>query len=100
MMPQGSSFQASKGDVLDAISFFFGAPVSPEKLRGTNECVFASPCHAQHYSEHHAATYHFPGAQRSPMRRTTDTHHALQHCEWCSQPFFLTRADAYQGQNM
>lgn len=45
--PQHNTFAHSKEDVLKALSFYFGEPVSPEKLRN--------------YSEHHAATYHFPG---------------------------------------
>ena len=46
--PQPSLFAHSKEDVLKALSFYFGEPVSPEKLRN--------------YSEHHASTYHFPDA--------------------------------------
>lgn len=49
--PQHSTFAASSGDVLKALSFYFGQPVSPEKLKD--------------YGEHHAATYHFPGTFRS-----------------------------------
>lgn len=41
-------FAPSKDDVIGALMHFFGAPASPEKLAD--------------YSEHHAATYHFPDA--------------------------------------
>jgi hypothetical protein len=47
-MPQWSSFQHSRDDVLKSLEFFFGAPASPEKLKD--------------YNEHHAATLHFPDA--------------------------------------
>ena len=47
MAPQPATFAHSKEDVLKALSFYFGEPISPEKLRD--------------YNEHHAATYHFPG---------------------------------------
>ena len=47
MTPQPATFAHSKEDVLKALSFYFGEPISPEKLRD--------------YNEHHAATYHFPG---------------------------------------
>ena len=43
MMPQPKTFAPSREDVLNTLAFFFGAPVSPEKLKD--------------YSEHHAATY-------------------------------------------
>ena len=46
--PQPRTFAPSKEDVLQNLQYFFGAPVSPEKLKD--------------YSEHHAMTYHFPGA--------------------------------------
>lgn len=48
MTPQPATFAHSKEDVLKALSFYFGEPVSPEKLRD--------------YGEHQAATYHFPDA--------------------------------------
>ena len=48
--PQPRTFAPSKEDVLQNLMYFFGAPVSPEKLKD--------------YSEHHAMTYHFPGARR------------------------------------
>ena len=41
-------FSFVQDDILNALSFYFGAPVSPEKLKD--------------YSEHQAATYHFPDA--------------------------------------
>jgi hypothetical protein len=46
-VPQPKTFAPSRKDVLDTLAYFFGAPVSPEKL--------------EDYSEHHAQTYHFPG---------------------------------------
>ena len=49
--PQPRTFAPSKEDVLQNLMYFFGAPVSPEKLKD--------------YSEHHAMTYHFPGAPRA-----------------------------------
>ena len=45
--PQPKTFAPSKEDVLSTLAYFFGAPVSPEKLKN--------------YEEHHAQTYHFPG---------------------------------------
>tara|TARA_B100001175_G_C19437172_1_gene604208 strand:- start:250 stop:435 length:186 start_codon:yes stop_codon:yes gene_type:complete len=45
--PQLKTFAPSRDDVLTTLAYFFGAPVSPEKLND--------------YSEHHAQTYHFPG---------------------------------------
>lgn len=48
--PQPRTFAPSKEDVLQNLQYFFGAPVSPEKLKD--------------YSEHHAMTYHFPGEHR------------------------------------
>ena len=44
MAPQPATFAHSKEDVLKALSFYFGEPVSPEKLRS--------------YSEHHGARGH------------------------------------------
>jgi hypothetical protein len=46
-VPQHATFAHSKEDVLNALAFYFGQPVSPEKLKD--------------YNEHHASTYHFPG---------------------------------------
>lgn len=61
--PQPKTFAPSREDVLTNLQYFFGAPVSPEKLKD--------------YSEHHAATYHFPGARTFPSpsqaRHTTHT---------------------------
>ena len=65
--PQPRTIGASKEDVLSNLMYFFGAPVSPEKLKD--------------YSEHHALTYHFPDAyagsntceQRCPNLRTSHT---------------------------
>lgn len=45
--PQPKTFAPSREDVLTTLAYFFGSPVSPEKLKD--------------YSEHHAQTYHFPG---------------------------------------
>ena len=60
-MPQPATFAPSKDDILGALGFYFGQPVSPEKLKD--------------YNEHHAATYHFPG---------THTAHSSdrQHGSW------------------
>lgn len=41
-VPQHATFAHSKEDVLNALSFYFGQPTSPEKLKD--------------YNEHHAAT--------------------------------------------
>ena len=41
-VPQHATFAHSKEDVLNALGFYFGQPVSPEKLKD--------------YNEHHAAT--------------------------------------------
>ena len=46
--PSSRTFAASREDVLSHVGFYFGDPASPEKLKD--------------YSEHHAMTYHFPGA--------------------------------------
>jgi hypothetical protein len=50
-LPQPRTLAYSKEDALQNYAYFFGAPVSPEKLKD--------------YSEHHALTYHFPGAWRA-----------------------------------
>jgi len=47
-VPQHATFAHSKDDVLNALSFYFGQPTSPEKLKD--------------YNEHHASTYHFVSA--------------------------------------
>jgi hypothetical protein len=46
-VPAAKTFAPSREDVLSTLSFFFGDPATPEKLKD--------------YSEHHAMTYHFPG---------------------------------------
>ena len=51
-MPQPNTFTRTKDDILNALSFYFGQPVSPEKLKD--------------YNEHHAATCTRPRAQPSP----------------------------------
>ena len=55
--PQPRTFAPSKEDVLQNLQYFFGAPVSPEKLKD--------------YSEHHAVTYHFPDAYAGSNVSTT-----------------------------
>jgi hypothetical protein len=52
-VPQHATFTRSKDDILNALSFYFGQPVSPEKLKD--------------YNEHHAATC-------ACARRHTHTH--------------------------
>ena len=47
-VPSKFTTQHGAGDIFEALSFFLGDPNSPEKLRD--------------YSEHHAATFHFPDA--------------------------------------
>lgn len=49
-LPAPKTFAPSRDDVLSTLGFFFGDPATPEKLKD--------------YSEHHAMTYHFPGAPR------------------------------------
>tara|TARA_B100001057_G_scaffold500402_1_gene615248 strand:+ start:10352 stop:10729 length:378 start_codon:yes stop_codon:yes gene_type:complete len=58
-MPQPKTFAPSKEDVLQNLQYFFGAPVSPEKLKD--------------YSEHHAMTYHFPDAYAGQNTKIRDT---------------------------
>ena len=58
-MPQLATFAPSKEDVVNALSFYFGQPVSPEKLRD--------------YSETHAATYNFPDAFVGQSTKIRDT---------------------------
>jgi len=48
-MPQPNTFTRSKDDILNALSFYFGQPVSPEKLKD--------------YNEHHAATCARPASK-------------------------------------
>lgn len=57
--PQPRTFAPSKEDVLQNLQYFFGAPVSPEKLKD--------------YSEHHAMTYHFPDAYSGTNTKIRDT---------------------------
>ena len=57
--PQPRTFAPSKEDVLQNLQYFFGAPVSPEKLKD--------------YSEHHAMTYHFPDAYAGQNTKIRDT---------------------------
>ena len=59
MAPQPATFAPSREDVLSTLAFFFGDPASPEKLRD--------------YSEHQAATYHFPDAFYGQNNRIRDT---------------------------
>lgn len=61
--PQPRTFAPSKEDVLQNLQYFFGAPVSPEKLKD--------------YSEHHAMTYRattrlepFCARTPAPLRRS------------------------------
>tara|TARA_B100001057_G_scaffold484387_1_gene562409 strand:- start:1569 stop:1790 length:222 start_codon:yes stop_codon:yes gene_type:complete len=56
-LPAPRTIAPSREDVLSNLSFFFGDPAVPEKLRD--------------YSEHHAMTFHFPGKQR--LRTNTDS---------------------------
>ena len=59
--PQPRTFAPSKDDVLQNLMYFFGAPVSPEKLKD--------------YSEHHAMTC---------ARRPARTQHAPSSSSSCS----------------
>lgn len=58
-LPAPATFAPSRKDVLSSLAFFFGDPASPEKLRD--------------YSEHQAATYHFPDAFYGTNNRIRDT---------------------------
>lgn len=51
--PQPRTFAPSKEDVLQNLQYFFGAPVSPEKLKD--------------YSEHHATTCAPPPRLPAPI---------------------------------
>jgi hypothetical protein len=51
--PQPRTFAPSKEDVLQNLQYFFGAPVSPEKLKD--------------YSEHHAMTCAPPQLEQDPL---------------------------------
>ena len=57
--PQPRTFAPGKEDVLQNLQYFFGAPVSPEKLKD--------------YSEHHAMTMHFPDAYVGQNVKIRDT---------------------------
>jgi|TARA_B110000093_G_C12741463_1_gene314584 hypothetical protein len=57
--PQPRTFAPSKEDVLQNLQYFFGSPVSPEKLKD--------------YSEHHAVTHHFPDAYIGQNTKIRDT---------------------------
>jgi hypothetical protein len=82
-VPQHKTFAHSKEDILGALSFYFGDPVAPEKLKD--------------YNEHHAATLHFPGARAA----AADLDLAPPANARKSSPFAWRRAlaDAYVGQN-
>ncbi len=67
--PQPRTFAPSKEDVLQNLQYFFGAPVSPEKLKD--------------YSEHHAMTYHFPGAPRTAAVRACASAARGPHAPTC-----------------
>jgi hypothetical protein len=64
-VPQPATFAHSKDDILKALSFYFGAPVSPEKLRD--------------YSEHHAAT-----CTHQPLSPPPPTHTGRLRVPWYS----------------
>ena len=55
--PQPRTFAPSKEDVLQNLQYFFGAPVSPEKLKD--------------YSEHHAMTYRMTTQLKPSFRART-----------------------------
>ena len=80
--PQPRTFAPSKEDVLQNLQYFFGAPVSPEKLKD--------------YSEHHAVTHHFPGLQFDTQTIAMYRCARLQ-CDSPHRP--CACADAYVGQN-
>ena len=79
--PQPRTFAPSKEDVLQNLQYFFGAPVSPEKLKD--------------YSEHHAVTHHFPGAFTHPSTSIPNP----APCPNLHTCFLSPCADAYIGQN-
>ena len=84
-LPAPKTFAPSREDVLSTLSFFFGDPAVPEKLRD--------------YSEHHAMTYHFPDAfygQNTKLREVrvaapTPTHNALVSPVLTRLPWFRRR---------
>ena len=56
---QPANFASSKADILQTLQYYFGDPAYPQKI--------------QDYTEHHAATYHFPDAyvgQNVKLRET------------------------------
>jgi hypothetical protein len=57
--PQPRTLAYSAKDVLANLQYFFGSPVSPEKLKD--------------YSEHHALTYHFPDAYAGSNTKLRET---------------------------
>ena len=79
-MPQPRTFAPSKEDVLQNLQYFFGAPVSPEKLKD--------------YSEHHAMTCAPPwikaSLELSQIHHAPSSHHISCH----AQTIFLTRTPA------
>ena len=83
-MPQPRTFAPSKEDVLQNLQYFFGAPVSPEKLKD--------------YSEHHAMTC-APIATPNTRPRALCTFLSQAHTRVplpCTDHF----PDAYSGQNV
>ena len=83
-VPQHATFAHSKEDVLNALSFYFGQPVSPEKLKD--------------YSEHHAATCTLPLLSRSspaPLPLPLFYDPERRNSRVCTDHF----PDAYAGQN-
>ena len=57
--PQIQSFAPGKDAIVETLKFFFGNPVQPEKL--------------SNFTEHHAATYHFPDAFLGSSVKLRDT---------------------------
>ena len=108
-MPQPRTFAPSKEDVLQNLQYFFGAPVSPEKLKDYSEhriflrikhpCPL-SPCpteaHACRLPSSDAMTYHFPdaysGQNVSVTLKPPTTHHLTRplHTPSCSRPLYAT----------
>jgi hypothetical protein len=73
--PQPRTFAPSKEDVLQNLQYFFGAPVSPEKLKD--------------YSEHHAMTYHFPDAYAG--QNVSNSSQTTRCPPLCSRPRLAAR---------
>ena len=83
--PQPRTFAPSKEDVLQNLQYFFGAPVSPEKLKD--------------YSEHHAMTCAPPPARTpsldaSPPSLLTPAYHSPFPFICGAQTIFRTRMRA------